>query len=80
MSKLYSALLLCEKHSKTIAIIGQSLTSDCQRGGGGVFRDLSLINHPCYLGYKGEVGYIETIAMYICLYVLHTIIIIILLA
>ena len=21
-------------------------------------RDLSLINHPCYLGYKGEVGYV----------------------
>ena len=40
MSKLYSALLLCEKHSKTIAIIGQSLTSDCQRGGGG---NLSVI-------------------------------------
>ena len=32
-------------------------------GGGGdlsviFFRDLSLINHPCYLGHKGEVGYI----------------------
>ena len=63
-SKLYSALLLCEKHSKTIDIIGQSPTSDCRGGGGGgggdlsvIFRGLSLVNHPCYLGYKGEVGY-----------------------
>ena len=39
-----------------------SLASHLQviaRGGiyQGFFRDLSLINHPCYLGYKGEVGY-----------------------
>ena len=44
-----------------------SLASHLQvitRGGGGdlsviFFRDLSLINHPCYLGYKGEVGYMR---------------------
>ena len=63
MSKLYSAFLLCEKHSKTIAVIGQSLANDCW--GGGVEGDLSLINHPCYLlitgaDPRGGVGGVRT--------------------
>ena len=53
MIKLYSALMPCEKYSKTIALIGQSLT-----GGDLLVIFQGFINHPCYLGYKGEVGYI----------------------
>ena len=33
---------------------------------GGIYhRDLSLINHPCFLGYKGEVGYIYYCVSYV---------------
>ena len=46
MSKLYSALLPCEKRSKTVVLIGQSFVSEFQRGGEG---DLLVIVKPCLL-------------------------------